>query len=365
MRLHLYFARRFLAAFAATFVLFSAMMALIDMLEEIRKFDIAKIGFLQIVRLTALNLPKGISDILPLIMILAAVYLFLSLARSSEMVVTRAAGRSALRSLMAPAAVGFLLGALAVAVLNPIVAATSTRYDMLAANYSGKSAVLSLGGGTLWLRQGTDEGQTVIRAGSSSLAGTELRDVTFYGFGADGTPSYRVEAARADLVPGAWKLTEAKEWKFAAGTDNPELTAVQLPQAELPSDLTLARIRDSFGTPSSIPIWDLPRFIQQLEHAGFSARAHKVWFQMQLASPLMLTAMVLIGASFTIRHVRFGGTGLMVLFALMLGFALHFIRNFAQILGERGQIPVELAAWAPPVAGILFAVGLLLHLEDG
>jgi lipopolysaccharide export system permease protein len=60
-----------------------------------------------------------------------------------------------------------------------------------------------------------------------------------------------------------------------------------------------------------------------------------------------------------------GRTGVMVLTAVMLGFGLYFIRNFAQILGENGQIPVLLAAWAPPLAAIFLALGLLLHLEDG
>ena len=40
-------------------------------------------------------------------------------------------------------------------------------------------------------------------------------------------------------------------------------------------------------------------------------------------------------------------------------------RNFAQVLGENGQIPVLLAVWAPPLAAIGLSLGLLLHLEDG
>jgi lipopolysaccharide export system permease protein len=365
MRLHAYFARRYARTFAATFLLFSIMLALIDMLEQVRRFDLAEIGFLEIVRLTALNLPNGIYEILPLITILSSVFLFLALARSSEMVVARAAGRSALRSLMAPALAAFVIGALAVAVLNPIVAATSTQYDSLAAKYSGKASTLSLGGTTLWLRQGGREGQTVIRADGSSLDGTELRGVMFLGFAPDGSPAYRIEAARAELSPGAWRLTDAKEWRFDTGEANPERRALTLASTALPSDLTIDRIRDSFGTPSSIPIWDLPGFIRQLEQAGFSARSHRVWLQMELASPFMLMAMLMIGASFTIRHVRFGRTGMMVLLALIMGFGLHFIRSFARILGERGQIPVELAAWAPPLVALLLALGLLLHLEDG
>jgi lipopolysaccharide export system permease protein len=86
---------------------------------------------------------------------------------------------------------------------------------------------------------------------------------------------------------------------------------------------------------------------------------------MQLALPLLMSAMVLIAAGFTMRHARFGGTGLLVLFSLLGGFTIFFLRNFAQVLGQNGQVPVMVAAWAPPLAAALFALGLLLHLEDG
>lgn len=86
---------------------------------------------------------------------------------------------------------------------------------------------------------------------------------------------------------------------------------------------------------------------------------------MELAQPIFLVAMVLVSAAFTMRHTRFGRTGAASLAATMIGFGLYYVRNFAQILGENGQIPIELAAWAPPVASVLFALGLILNTEDG
>jgi lipopolysaccharide export system permease protein len=86
---------------------------------------------------------------------------------------------------------------------------------------------------------------------------------------------------------------------------------------------------------------------------------------MELAQPLLMMAMVLIAAGFTMRPARFGGTGRMVLYAMLAGFAIFFLRNFAQALGETAQIPILVAAWSPPLAAILFSLGLLLHLEDG
>ena len=55
----------------------------------------------------------------------------------------------------------------------------------------------------------------------------------------------------------------------------------------------------------------------------------------------------------------------MVLAAILLGFSLFFLRSFAQVLGENGQLPIAIVAWTPPLAAILLAVGLILHTEDG
>ncbi len=364
MILHRYFGRRFLISFLGVFGLFFAMLFLIDIIEQTRRFRSDDAGLWDLIALTLLNIPQALYGILPLIMIIATIYLFLALARSSEMVVTRGAGRSALKALSAPVVVALALGLLAIGVMNPIVAATSKEYEARAGNLQGENSILALSETGLWLRQGNDRSQTVIHASRSNLDGTELSGVSFITFGNDGTPERRIEAGTAVLADGAWALTNAKVWPLAR-VENPEAAAVTHASLSIPSTLTADQIRDSFGTPSSIPIWELPRFIKRLQDAGFTARRHQMYLQMELALPVFLIAMVLIGAGFTMRHQRGGRTGIMVLGAVLVSFSFYFLRNFAQILGEAGQIPVFLAAWAPPLIAIGLALGLLLHLEDG
>lgn len=365
MTLSRYIARRFAVTVLAVFAGFFVLLYLIDMIEEIRRFADADIGLAAAAELALLNTPQAVYRILPMILILASIALFLALARSSELVVIRATGRSALRMLVSPLITTLVIGAFAVAALNPIVAGTAKRYDTLASRHRlGEGNVLSVSRDGLWLRQGGAEGQTVIHATRSNPDGTVLYDASFLAFAGSSGPISRVDASEARLGTGAWHLTGAKEWRFTTGT-NPERDARSHATLALPSDLTADQIRDSFGTPSTIAIWDLPAFIAGLERAGFSARKHSVWFQMELALPLLLMAMVLVGAGFTMRHARSGHTGVMVLLAIVSGFAIFLLRNFAQVLGEKGQIPVLLAAWSPPVAAILLSLTLLLHLEDG
>lgn len=363
MILHLYLARKFLWTFLLIAGVFVVLIALIDLVDKLQDFP--DLPLRSVAGIVLLKLPEGNYEILPLVMLLATVALFLRLARSSELVVLRASGRSGFGGHMAPLIVAALIGIIGVTVLNPIVAASSKRYNDVQNSYKGGgSDVLAISSDGLWLRQGSATGQTVIHALGASSDVSVLFNTTFISFSPDGQPERRINADTARLGSGEWVLSNAKIWNLASG-GNAEAEAVMLDEFVLPSALTQDRIIDSFGKPEYISVWELPAFIAQLEDAGFSARRYAMWFQMELARPLFLVALVMVSAAFTMRHTRTSRTGLSVMTALILGFALYYIRNFAQILGENGQIPILLAAWAPPVASVMLAAGILLHLEDG
>ena len=365
MILHVYFARRFLITLGIVVTFLCILVGLIDFIDQTRRFSGLGLGMGERLRLTVLNLPQTVNEMLPIIMLLATIALFVQLARTSELVIARAAGRSALRALIAPVVVAILIGAIAVGMLGPIVAATSKRYAALSEMHrSGGVSALSFSAEGLWLREGGRDGQRVIRAARSNADASVLYEVTFVAYAPDGGPFRRIDAASAALVDGTWLLKSAKVWPLSAGL-NPEASAALHDQLTLPSTLTLDRIRETLGTAAGVSIWDMPDFIDQLEQSGFSALRHQVWLQAELARPLFLAGMVLLAAAFTMRHTRFGGTGIAVISALMLGFSLYFVRSFAQILGENGQIPILMAAWAAPAASVLLALGLLLHTEDG
>jgi len=364
MILSRYMARKFFAAFAMVFGVMLGILLLVDMVEQLRQFAGAPLTLSQAAYLAALRMPASLYGVLPLIVMLATLAMFMGLARSSELVVTRASGRSALRVLAAPVLVALAIGVFAVAVFNPIVAVTSRHYDLQSTRVTGgDTSILSVSREGLWLREGGTEGQRVISAERASADGTQLFVVSILAFDGANVPIQRIEASEALLSSGSWELREAKVWTLDA--PNPERTAITRDRMDLPTDLDETQIRDSFAAPQAIAIWDLPGFIEALDRAGLSAREHRVWLQMELALPLFLMAMVLVGAGFTMRHYRAGRRGVLVLGALLCGFATFFLRNFAQVLGENGQIPVALAAWSPPVVATLMALALLLHLEEG
>ena len=75
--------------------------------------------------------------------------------------------------------------------------------------------------------------------------------------------------------------------------------------------------------------------------------------------------MCLLAAGFSMRSTRRGGVAQMIGSGVAAGFSLFVVSKVAAEFGQSGAIPPLLAAWAPAAAGMLLAMALLLHLEDG
>lgn len=366
MTLWNYILGRFLSRVISITVMTFSLVALLTVIENLRRTAKAGEGFAFAAKLTLLQTPSIMSQVFPLVLMLAALWTFLGFSRTSELVVLRAAGVSAMRFLMYPVLGAMALGIFAILVFNPIVATTSEMASNMRDSLSrGGSNVLSLSENSLWLRQGTDDGQTVIQARRVSANGTVLFGVRLHQFDLENRLITRIEASSASLRNASWVLRGVRRWNV-----NPEGTtslgeAEQIVQLSIPTNLDSSQILDSFAAPETVSFWKLSSFIKELEQAGFSARRHRLFFHTELARPALFAAMVLIGAGFSLRHVRFGRAGVMVMLAVLSGFMLYFFKDLSESLGNTGAIPLLLAAWSPPGVAILFAMGLLLHLEDG
>ncbi len=364
MTLASYIAFRFISAFLRVLVIVTVLMFVVEFVETMRSLADRTDGLGIILHLTLLQLPALIDQVLPLIILISSLTLFVSLSRSSELVISRAAGVSAIRLLVVPVGVAAVIGIVFVTVFNPIVAATIRSYNQLKDQVRNESSsVLSVSREGIWLRQAVDDRQTVIFARRASEDGTQLVEAEFHVFDENGALQERVLADQARISGDVWVLSNLRRWDVRSQELGGKVEFSN--RGEIETNLSSEQILDSFAPPRTISFWQLPTIIGQLEHSGFTAQRHKLFFQTALAMPAMFAAMVLIGAGFTMRHVRFGNTGIMVLMAVLSGFALFSFTSVASSLGAAGNIPIVIAAWAPPISAILLTLALLLHLEDG
>ena len=370
--LSLYIARRFTVMAIWMFLAVLVLIVVVDLVELMRANDAGLASFGDLLGMAMLHAPSVTIAAAPFTMLLASMVAFAMLARTSELVVTRAAGVSAWRLITPAVFCAAALGVFGFAVYNPIASAFATRFEILEQRFFDQSSSrLALSEQGLWLRQGGDEGQTVIRARRASSTVERLWDVSIFQFDKSDRLVERLDARTAVLGERTWTLGGVQRWNVSAAADTDrqaalgETRATRIDEMRIPTDLTVEHIQDSFAAPETIGFWQLPGFIALLEESGFSSSRHRMHWYRLLSAPVVFVAMVLVGAAFSMRHIRFGGLGFMALGCVMAGFGYFFISDIANALGASGTVPVAIAAWSPPLSAVLFALGLLLHLEDG
>jgi lipopolysaccharide export system permease protein len=363
VRLQLYVLARTLAGVGAALAVVASVIMLVDFIDVSRTVSgRGDVGFLQIAELVLLESPSVILMLLPFVFLFGVMGAFVTLNRRSELIAMRAAGVSAWRFLFPAAAAAFVVGVVVIAVLNPSAAALNGRFEDRRATLTGSDSPTS--SGEVWLRQGTPGGQVVIHASKRDTrhGALRLKGVSMFiqSVAAANAVDFtrRIDADEAVLMPGYWRLLQAREARPGAESIRSEVLS-------LPSTLDRRSAMEKFVAPAAVAFWDLPATIRAADLAGYSSAAYRLRLQQLLAMPLLLAAMTLVAAGFSLRLLRLGDLAGLAAAGVALGFAVFLLNQFCGALGSTDVVPVAFAAWAPPVLAFLGAVTLLCYTEDG
>ncbi len=356
-----YIAWRLIASVGGLFIVFSVLIMVIDLIENIRfagKYAEGSLVFaLKITLLRALSLTQILS---PFLFLFGSLWCFTQLNRRSEISVMRSAGLSIWKVLTPAAIVAGLIGVLLIMFIDPLSAKMMAKSDTLKNEIRGKrTSVVQFFNDGIWLRQRNDEGVLIINAKSINQEKGILGNLTV--FRLDNRASFieRIDAPEAYIGDRILNL------KYASARRHDEIIARKLDNYPLPTNLTIRDLNEQVAKPETISLWNLNRFIRLAEAAGLSTNSYYLRYHDLLSTPLKLLGMVLIAAAFSMRPSRMGGTLRLVVFSISTGFILYMITEIATALGESGSVPLLMAAWSPAMIATLFAVTGLLHLEDG
>lgn len=353
-----YISRHFLQNFFVVVALIISIVLLFDLIELLRRAQNKDVPLSIIFQLVILRAPEYIQIFLPFIVLLGAILSLSKLVRSSEFVVSRAAGVSVWQFLAPSLSLAFAIGIIVITVINPLSATMLTKFEKLEGKYfRGNSSMLSVSSSGLWLRQENENGKKIIHSLRISNQDMQLFGVTIYVFDKNNSFAKRIDSESAKLEDGYWYIPDAilTTPGSAARTEN---------NYKLATNLSEEDIKESFASPGTISFWELPGFISTLKEAGFSALKHVLHWHGMLALPFLLVGMVLIAAIFSLHSPRQGKVGIMITIGIFTGITVRFFTNIINALGLSGKIPVELAAWAPILLIVFLSVALIIHVED-
>lgn len=355
-----YMTRKFISAVAGTFLGTFGLVLVIDFVEQLRRVEDSVRSPAHLVALLAIyRVPSFIEIILPFAVLVGSMLCFLGLSRRLELVVARAAGLSAWQFLMPAIVVALLLGVFTATVYNPVASDFRERGMRLESQLFGRFYATLVDSRTdFWLRQATPSGQAVINAASAIDRGKRLTGVSVLVYTADGHFSERIDAESADLGEGYWQLNKARVTPVSGEPETHDTY-------RLATELTAEQVRQTFVMPDQVSFWELPQFIELARRSGLPTAQFELQYQVLLARPLLLVAMVLVAAAASLRFARLGGIGRTILGGVVAGFLLYVGSELAGNLGRSNLVPPVLAAWSPAFIGALMGFMVLLKQEDG
>lgn len=309
--------------------------------------------------ISMLRIPFIMQQLFPFIALFSAMATLISLNRRFELVVTRSIGVSAWQFLL-PACFGaFLFGLGAIFIVNPLAAWGAAQSKNIIINWrGGANPAPGQGNHVPWLTQRTDEGTTTIGAKMVLDQGRTLVDAIFVRFNDDQTIRDWLNTRTAKLENGYWLLVSGTRYQSGQPPEN-------FDGIRITTQLRPEFIEERLADPATIPFYELPLKIRVAKSFGYSANEFDMHLQSIIALPALLIAMTLIAATVSLKFVRFGQSGMMILGGILAGFMLYVITVLVQAFGKAGYVPPVVAAWVPVLIATFFGISFLLHKEDG
>lgn len=306
-----------------------------------------------------LKLPEVGQLLFPFAILFSAMFTFWQLTKRLELIVVRATGLSFWQFIAPVILVAVAAGLVQMMIINPIGSLFLSKFQQLEQEYLNRheSQVAFFKEG-FWLRQESDDGYVILNAGQVEQPQWLLKNVMVLFFDNDDQFLERFHVKQAELEQGRWHFEDVAAYYAQNKSSYYE-------EFNLPTDLTIEDVEESFSSPETMSFWRLPSHIEVLEAAGFDASRLRVHYHSLLAQPLLFAAMVLLAASVSMRPARFRGGMRLLSVGVFIGFVIFFLSSFLQALGSSGQIPVVLAAWAPAVISFLLGLSVMMGLEDG
>jgi LPS export ABC transporter permease LptG/LPS export ABC transporter permease LptF len=350
-----YLVREYLAFMGLGLAVAATLFVMVDLLQTLDRYLRLKppLGF--ILEHFVYRLPAALHLYLPVVMLVATIFLFLTLGRYHELTALKAAGISLYRVSSPILGLGLAI-AIGAGLFQELALPTLNERgeEVDRVKIRGLAPRHLQSRHRLWVRSSDSRFYRVelLHPGTNDMFG-----VTILELDREFRLTSRLDARRAHWTTAGWELSDGAYREIAA-----DGTVQTLPFSSTAVDLNdemddFTRIQKPVNAMS---FRELKDYITRLEAAGFQIRKHLVELYAKLSFPLVNLVMVLVAIPLALQSPRGGrlfGIGLAI--GVMAGYlVVHYV---ALAFARADLLPPLIAAWTANIIFMGIGVSLLLR----
>ena len=373
-----YLSREIFQATAVVLVGFLGLFGFFDLFEELENIGRGNYRLVDALTRVVLATPSHIYELMPIAVLIGAIWALAMFAQHAEFTAMRAAGLGRMRALRELLALGFLCVGIT-ALFGEVLAPPAERLaQSLRLSAMGATVSAEFRSG-VWVKDTTrDDAGELERIRFVNVAQVRpdatLSDLRVYEF----DPQFRLRAlllaAQGRYTSdGQWLLTDVVETKLepeatARLTDTLETRLAQASRLKIDQKIWNSGLDPSIVSvllvqPERMSAIDLFHYVQHLRDNRQQVSRYEIALWKKIIYPFAALVMLALALPFGYLQTRSGGIALKVFSGIMLGVAFHFLNGLASHLGLLNTWPAWISALMPSALALALALSLLAWVD--
>lgn len=332
----------------------------IDQLEDVRTYGAQGYTLARALLYVVLLLPSRLYELLPISILIGAIYVMARMASNSEYTILRTSGLEPWRALRLMLGLGAAFVVFTFAIGDYAAPAASQAAQTLQARYTGGITVGTTGA---WMRDHQGDRTYAINVASLASDGT-MHGVRIFAFDrTDGRPLFAAEAASGTFARDGWDLRDVTERNFDAMDANiPAITTEQRAQWLWATPISSDMVAAALLNPRRMQSMELLRYIHHLQANDQNAQSYELEFWRKLFYPLGCLVMMMLALPFAYLHFRSGNLVGHVFIGVLFGVSFFLLNNVLGFVGNLHNWIPWLTAAVPGLLYALLSLALFGHL---
>lgn len=301
----------------------------------------------------AIGTPVRLYELMPVALLIGALFAWNRLALASEFSVMRAAGLSMYRLVTWMLVLGAFLGGLTLLLGEYVTPHTEQAARQLKARATSGVVAREFQTG-LWAK----DGNTFVNV-REMQPDASLRDLRLYVFDGELHLRAMLHAGRAEWADGRWMLREVTETTIGATRTRTSRVPDQAWRSAITPDLLSVLM----VSPSRMSIATLRAYVAHLKENRQDASRYEIALWNKLIYPAAGPIMLLLALAFAYVPPRAGGAGGRLLAGVLLGLGFHLANRLVAQTAQLLDWSAPAAALAPMLTFALAAMAAVWWLE--
>lgn len=350
-----YIALKFINSFFKTLILFSTIVFIMSLFEEISFFDNANNSMLIPVFLTFINLPSIIFEIFPFIFLISAVNFFLELSQNNEINSFKNFGITNLKILKILTVQTLIIGVLLIVVFYTISSKLKFVYLDIKNQYTTDDKYLAVvNENGLWIRE---EKLNEIRfINAEKINNDNLINTLITIFDKNFNLKKTIISKTTNISNKTWVLYDAKV--------NVENESINFEKLIFETNFDKEKLLTTFGNLSALNIYEIRSLKNDYLQLGYTINEINSYQFKIYSYPIYFTLMVLIGSILMLRTKHNKSKIFHAILAILISVLIYYVDFFFNSVIEKKDYPYYLHIWSPQLILILVVSANILSINE-